>query len=362
MTRRFLIWYWSGGGGAVFAVNLAHHLNTRFGACATLSLRAGEPIAVRARELGVPTLIADIVSDRTRPLQTATNLAAGARVLAEHIRSARADGVIIPMNFAAAAPLSATVKAPVIYCAHDPAPHPGDYAARLQVLTQNILLRRAAIVIALSEYSAGRLRKVGGKLRVAPLISVFSPRSVPAAQRDSPLKLLFAGRMIPYKGLDVLADALAQIVDRDDWRLTIAGHGPALTEEMAGRFSWPQVAQARRDWLSDQELDELIVSHDVLLAPYRSATQSGVVAEALVAGRPVVATPVGALPEQLRYGEAGWIADGSSPEAFAAALRLMLDASADDFAAKGARARNLNEEAWTSGTWDWLQTDRLIAT
>jgi glycosyltransferase involved in cell wall biosynthesis len=361
MTRRFLIWYWSGGGGAVFAVNLAHHLNARFGECATLSLRAGEGIATRAEALNVATLAADIVSDRRRPLETAAGLAAGAAILAKHIQLARADAVIVPMNFAAAAPLSATVKLPLIYCAHDPAPHPGDYAARLQVLTQSVLLQRANIVVALSQYSANALRGARRKLRVAPLLSVFPPRNSKAAQRRETVELLFAGRMIAYKGIDMLAGALSDIADRHDWRVTIAGEGPALSEAAMAQFRWPQVTEVRPGWMSDEDLNALISDHDVLLAPYTSATQSGVVAEALVAGRPVVATPVGALPEQLAGGEAGWIADAATPEAYARALQSMLQAKPDAFAAKAARARALSDEAWRSGAWDWLQTDRLGA-
>lgn len=244
MAKSFLIWFWSGGGGgSAFAVNLARRLAREYGADAVkLSLRADDPALTRARALGLRALGADIVSDRKRPLATLARLAHARAVLAEHARGAEA--VIVAMNFAVAAPLSLQLKQKLIYCAHDPLPHPGDYAPLWQRATQKLLLARAARVVALSEYAAGllRARGLGAKLAVAPLASVYEPQA-PHARGPGPARLLLAGRMLAYKGLDILAAALKPIAARDDWRLTIAGHGPALDAAMSGRFAHAQVAR-----------------------------------------------------------------------------------------------------------------------
>ncbi len=358
MTKRILIWFWSsGGGGGQFAVNLARRLAMRFGPDAIdLSLRADDPTLERARRLGVRVLAADIVSDRKRPIATIASLAASASVLAEHARDA--DIVILPMNFAAAAPLSLTLAKPLVYCAHDPEPHPGDYEAMAQRATQAVLLRRATKVIALSEFAAESLKRlypgVRAKLRAAPLSSVFSPLA-PTPPRAGPTRLLFAGRMIAYKGLDILADALERIAGRDDWRLTIAGAGPALTQAARRRLAHRQIDSIRGDWLQEAELESLIAECDVVLAPYRSATQSGLVAQALAHGKPCVVTPVGALAEQIGGGRAGWVAAGANGEAFAAALALALDGRAL-VAEKSVAAAALARAAWEGTHWDWLRT------
>jgi glycosyltransferase involved in cell wall biosynthesis len=352
MAQRFLIWFWSGGGGgSLFAVNLARRLSLRFGAeNVALSLRADDPTLTRALSSGLDVRAAEIVSDRRRPLETIRSLAHSASVLAEHARDA--DVVIVPMNFAAAAPLSAMLRQPMVYCAHDPAPHPGDYAPVLQWTTQSLLLGRAKRVVALSHYAADLLRRrgVGKKLVVAPLASVFEPRP-PAIVEHGPTRLLFVGRMIAYKGLDLLAVALDRIAARDDWRLTIAGHGPALDEAMARRFAHPQIERLERTWLDDAALEALIASSDILLAPYRSATQSGVVAQAMAAGRPCIVTPVGALPEQV--GAGGRIAKDASAEGFAQALALALD-DRDARTVKAAAALAQAEAAWRADHWGWL--------
>lgn len=351
MTRRFLIWFWSGGGGgSQFAVRLARRLSLRFGAEAVaLSLRADDPTAAWARDLGLNVLSADIRSDRRRPWATLSGLAQSGRTLAAH--AADADAVILPMNFAAAAPLSLGLKKPLVYCAHDPAPHPGDYAATMQRVTQAVLLRRAAHVVAHSRYAAEQLAAQGVRARVAPLQSVFEPSAGQAA--TGKVRLLLAGRMIRYKGLDILADALATLRTRADWRLRIVGEGPALDAAMLARLQGYEGVEARRAWLSDAEMETLIAESDVMLAPYQSATQSGAVAQALALGKPCVATPVGALAEQI--GEAGWIAEAANAAAFAAAFQAMLDDPAAR-AAKAAAAHARATAEWNADHWGWLET------
>jgi glycosyltransferase involved in cell wall biosynthesis len=169
------------------------------------------------------------------------------------------------------------------------------------------------------------------------------------------VRLLFLGRMIDYKGADILADALQRIADRDDWRLTVAGHGPALTPELTARFKLPQVESVRPGWLSEAEINALLDSHDVMLAPYRDASQSGVVAEAMAAGLPCVVTPVGGLAEQVG-GAGGWVVVAPTADAFAAGLRNVLDDPAG-LAAKSQGASDIARAAWTAPHWEWLDRD-----
>jgi glycosyltransferase involved in cell wall biosynthesis len=155
--------------------------------------------------------------------------------------------------------------------------------------------------------------------------------------------------MLAYKGLDLLAEALDTLAGRGDWRLSVAGHGPALDAEMIARLRRPQLEALSRDWLDDDALEQLIEGCDVLVAPYRSATQSGIVAQAMAMGKPCVVTPVGALPEQV--GEGGWVASSASAAAFAEALR---EALAGDRAAKSRAALSAARAAWEGDHWSWL--------
>ncbi|HYD72163.1 MAG TPA: glycosyltransferase family 4 protein [Candidatus Binatia bacterium] len=357
MSKRFLIWYWSpsGGGGSQYAVKLAQRLARRFGDDAiTLSLHADDPSLALASANAFETLAANVVTARRQPLGTVAGLGASARVLADH--GSRADCVIVPMNFAAAAPLAMGLQKPLVYVAHDPKPHPGDYAQVLQRATQAALLRKSTRILALSNYAARELARSAdtrSKLEVAPLSSVFEPYEV-SPRAVGPVLLLFAGRMIAYKGIEILAEALARLAKRDDWRLTIAGAGPALDAAAARRFELSQVERVTRGWLSETELDALVADCDILLAPYRSATQSGVVAQALAHGKPCVVTPVGALGEQIGEGLGGWMAERADAPAFAAALERALS-SVDALRERQAGALAIARAAWQHDYWRWLE-------
>jgi len=59
--------------------------------------------------------------------------------------------------------------------------------------------------------------------------------------------------------------------------------------------------------------------------PYGEASQSGVAASAYAAGRPVVATPVGGLVEQVVHGTTGLLAQDLSAEALADEVAALVD-------------------------------------
>jgi glycosyltransferase involved in cell wall biosynthesis len=70
-------------------------------------------------------------------------------------------------------------------------------------------------------------------------------------------------------------------------------------------------------WLSHEELAQILSDHDVAVAPYVEASQSGVIAAAFGAGLPVIATPVGGLVEQVVDGVTGLICGAVTPGAIA---------------------------------------------
>ena len=63
---------------------------------------------------------------------------------------------------------------------------------------------------------------------------------------------------------------------------------------------------------------------DFVVLPYRDATQSGVIAAALGNGRPVIASRVGGIPENIRDGEEGLLVMPGDPAALAAAIERAL--------------------------------------
>ena len=353
---RILVWFWSGGGGgSQYAAQLARRLSMRFGAeNVVLSMRAGDPTIATARAAGVCVRTANIVSSRLKPWASLAGIFDARRVLAEHARDV--DVVIVAMNFAIAAPLAIGLSKPLVYCAHDPKPHLGDYETHMQRLTQHILLCRACAVVAMSGFAANALKDMGvneNKIHVAPLASVFEPSERPQQIGCAPVRLLFLGRMIEYKGAALLADSLPFIAHRDDWRRTVAGHGPALTPTLISRYAHWQVEGLKQGWLSEGEISNLLDQHDVILAPYLTASQSGVVAQAMAAGRPCVVTDVGGLAEQIGDGAGGWIVEEPKAESLAAVLAAVLD-DPTQVQEKAKGAAKIARNAWHTSWWDWI--------
>jgi glycosyltransferase involved in cell wall biosynthesis len=77
-------------------------------------------------------------------------------------------------------------------------------------------------------------------------------------------------------------------------------------------------------WVLEDEVGDLLGWSDALVLPYREASQSGVAAAALAAGRRVLATRVGGLEEQLA-GAPGAILCEPDAESLLAGLRRLLD-------------------------------------
>ena len=80
-------------------------------------------------------------------------------------------------------------------------------------------------------------------------------------------------------------------------------------------------------WVPEGEIGALFAWADVLVLPYREASQSGVAPAAIAAGRFVVSTRVGGLVEQLGNEQLATLCEPNAAS-LAAGLRSVLDASA----------------------------------
>jgi glycosyltransferase involved in cell wall biosynthesis len=208
---------------------------------------------------------------------------------------------------------------------HDADAHPGD-GAPLQMWLQRLLCRLADGIGVLSTHVATRVRQQGllGRRNRALIRLTLPPLPVPVPPGQSAtegLHLLFFGRLLSYKGLDLLADALAALGPRPGLSVRVVGSGPALP--VLDRLRALPGVEVENRWVSEDEAGAQVAWADALVLPYREASQSGVAAVALAAGRVVVATDVGGLPEQLG-GQPGAILCPPTVEGLTAALRGLL--------------------------------------
>jgi glycosyltransferase involved in cell wall biosynthesis len=181
-----------------------------------------------------------------------------------------------------------------------------------------------------------------------PVHSIAAPADRAAARSRLGLPAgaavaLFFGFVRPYKGLEGLIDALP----------AVAARVPALQLVVAGEFWQPAGAflsraaalgvagRLRLDdrYVPNEEVGDYFAAADVVVMPYRSATQSGVVTLAAEFGRPVVATRVGGLPEAVEHGVGGLLVPPGDVPALAEALAAVLsDAALRERLSAGSRA------------------------
>ncbi len=127
---------------------------------------------------------------------------------------------------------------------------------------------------------------------------------------DRPL-LLFCGLVRPYKGLDILLEALALAVRERPLHLLVAGEfwqgGEGQYRQQIDRLGLRDDVTIWNEYLPDEQLAACIDRCDVVVLPYRSATQSAVIPLAFGRGKPVITTNVGGLGEVVAHGRTGLV-------------------------------------------------------
>lgn len=225
----------------------------------------------------------------------------------------------LPLRAALAAAGRATPSVAVVHNAlpHEPLP--------LTPWLTRLVMRRVNGVVVHSRRVAQDLERL---LAVPRVVCVPHPANLelepsPLPPRP-PLGLLCVGFVRRYKGIETAIEALALLRERGvDARLTVAGEFWEPFEHWAGVVQARGLADRvdlRPGYVSDEGLATLLREHHVLLAPYRAATQSGVVPLAQAAARPVVASAAGGLVEQVREGAGGALAPVDDAPAFADAI------------------------------------------
>jgi D-inositol-3-phosphate glycosyltransferase len=134
---------------------------------------------------------------------------------------------------------------------------------------------------------------------------------------------VFFGYVRPYKGLDVLLQAWPKVRERRPVTLVVGGEfyeDPAPYRALADAGGGEPGVRFLDRYLPDEEVEALFKAADVVVLPYRSATQSGVTHVAYALGVPVIITDVGGLAETVRHGETGLVVPPEDPQALADAV------------------------------------------
>lgn len=300
---RVLLLYWGRrGAGQRYSYDLATHWTTDPEIDLHTSLSRQGELFAEVTALGLPGLAVTTFETRLGCGVRSLGLPALRHRTHRYVRDRGIDIVFCPMTHVWNAAVLPGLPAPFVTMAHDPEPLNGD-SPLVRRRLEHGELKRATRVIALSDVVRTQLVNGIGidPRRIRRLAFTALPRiegGRPRPPRTGPVRVLFIGRIKPYKGLDLLLQATRHLRDR----------GLAFTLRIAGSGDWrPYRASIAAlggvevvdRWLLEREVDDEIGRTDIVVLPYRAATQSGVISVAATYAARIVATPVGGLAEQL---------------------------------------------------------------
>ena len=251
-----------------------------------------------------------------------------------------------------------TRKIPKIFVCHNVFPHerfPLD-----KFLTRTVL-KKGKAYITHSAMDAEDLKSIVAapnyETTVLPVHNSFKMKNLTKSQArlaaDVPEDkkiLLFFGFVREYKGLRHIINAMPEIVKYDsNIRLMIVGEFRSDKEnylEQIKKLNVGNNIDSVDGYIPDSGIEKYFAASDLIVLPYESATQSGIVQIAYGFEKPVIATNVGGLPEVIADGKTGYIVEPKNPKALAeAVIRFFDENKSEEF------TENVRKEAYRY-SWD----------
>jgi glycosyltransferase involved in cell wall biosynthesis len=154
----------------------------------------------------------------------------------------------------------------------------------------------------------------------------FTRFTVTTPLSDHPPLIGYIGRLSAEKGVQNFVRALPAILNaQKDLHVLIGGDGHLKenittvieTEKLTTRVDLP-------GWISHEDLPQYLNKIRLLVLPSYTEGLPNIMLEAMACGTPVLATPVGAIPDVIKDMETGFIMENNSPECIAENVRRAL--------------------------------------
>lgn len=334
-SRNVLICFWGRrGGGPRYTYEVIRSLADLEVVNLHVSLSRQSAFWGQTDAVGLPSCHVDTYTNRFGLVRSLHRMSALSSKLSRYVSAESIDVVLLTMWHPWWPAVVAAARgggAHLVLVEHE---EPGrlDSGLILQSFGCGYRLHSASHIVTLSNFVARRVASTYGipssrmtvvpHPRFAPDEELLTARRHPGARKE--FRILFFGRLTRRKGLSLLAEAYADLVRTRPWlRLSIIGPGNAsVVRKIVGRL--PGVELSAK-YLEEGQVHEAFSRSNLVVLPYLRASQSGVAALAYGAGLPMVATPVGGLPEQVRHGRTGCVCSSVTPAALASTLASLID-------------------------------------
>ena len=152
------------------------------------------------------------------------------------------------------------------------------------------------------------------------------------ARRDLQVKskniILFFGIIRKYKGLDVLIESVPLLKERlNDFHVLVVGECYENIDKyklLIQKHDIEDFVTIIDRYVPDNEVSKYFSASDVVVLPYKTASQSGIIQIAYNFDVPIITTNVGGLGEYIDDGSTGFLIDSSNPQQLSEVLYLSL--------------------------------------
>ena len=265
-----------------------------------------------------------------------------------------------PLGFATS--LFWRFRSKLVFIIHDPFPHTGENGRRRDFFRdlcfrygkRFVLLNANQVEEFSSTYHISREQICVGRLAPYGVYKAFIPNKQPAA---SPSKnVLFFGRISPYKGVEYLCQAMEEVHRQiPDATLTIAGNGKMYFD--IEPYKQLDYVSVHNRFITTEEMAQLFNECTFSCCPYTDATQSGVVMTSFAFEKPVIATAVGGLGEQVDDGVTGILVPPKDSHALAdTIIRLLSNADLYETLRTNIRTKYLSD----ASEYSWAAVARKM--
>lgn len=198
-----------------------------------------------------------------------------------------------------------------------------------QRLAAHAATRAASLIVCQGRFWAEYYRRLAPatpSVAIPNFIDIAHYGEIPADDGQDAARILFLGWMEKFKGVqELLAAAEHLAAEGNAFELIFAGSGAELAQVRHRIASGPLAGRAKAvGWVGGGDKLKLLAWSNILVLPSYGEGLPNVVLEAMAAGRAVVATHVGAVPEVVRHGRTGLLCAPRDVPALAAALSQLI--------------------------------------
>lgn len=231
-----------------------------------------------------------------------------------------------PCHFSISSFIEKKYKGRILFLTENFVSHEGSFIDRM--LTK-IGLSQADMFLALSDKVIKELKDTAGKRKVykseLPVYDCYNSNESENSDlkkefgyKDTDKVLLFFGYVRKYKGLDILLKSVPLL--SEEYKLMVVGEFYDNPEEYLNLIKELGITERVKlinQFIPNEEVGKYYKASDLVILPYRSATQSGILNVAYGFGKAVIVTNVGGLGEFVKPEKTGLIVKPEMPEEIA---------------------------------------------